>query len=318
MPGDPEDLYFRNQVCVPLLLRAQNSDGGWAYQQGRQSATEPTAWALLALDSLPDSQEFSSALGRGKDWLLAAQLRDHSWPSFAGFPEGCWLTSLAGLALHERKDSPEAVAGAAAWLCNQWPAEGKFWRRWLLRLVGSRNAVRQNVALRGWSWTPGTSSWVEPTAYTLILLRRLFADQFPPDAERRRKLAEAMLYDRMCSGGGWNSGNAAVYGVAGQPLVGPTVWALLALQKYRERPENQAGLRWLLSAKEQIQGPGSLALAQICFRVYGCDAPSIVRELRRAYEANRFMGNTLVAASCALALDAPAAWLSWERGNASE
>jgi hypothetical protein len=315
MPGDPEDLDFRNEVCVPLLLRAQNSDGGWGYHPGEQSATEPTAWALLSLGSLPDSQEFSAARGRGKDWLRAAQLPDKSWPAFAKFPEGCWLTSLASLALHEQKDSPEAVAGGAKWLCNQWPAEGKLWRRWLLRLVGGRNAVRQNVALRGWSWTPGTSSWVEPTACTLILLRRLYADAFPPDAERRRKLAEAMLYDRMCPGGGWNSGNAAVYGVAGQPLVGPTVWGLLALQKYRGRAENQAGLKWLLSTREKIQGPGSLALAQICFQAYGCETPSIVRELRRAYDQNQFMGSTVVAASCALALGAPAGWLSWERGN---
>ena len=295
-----------------MLTIAQNSDGGWGYQQGKQSATEPTAWALLVLSSLADSGKFSSAIGRGKDWLRAAQLPDHSWPAFAEFPEGCWLTSLASLALHQLKDSPEAVAAGAKWLCNEWPAEGKLWRRWLLRLLAPRNMVRQNVALRGWNWTPGTSSWVEPTACALILLHQLFADAFPPDAERRRKLAEAMLYDRMCPGGGWNSGNAEVYGVAGQPLVGPTAWALIALQKYRDRAENQSGIQWLLSAREQIQGPGSLALAHICFQVYGCDAPSIVPALRGAFQENKFMGNILVAASCALALDAPAGWLSWE------
>ncbi len=148
-------------------------------------------------------------------------------------------------------------------------------------IFGKRNLVRQNAALRGWSWTPGTSSWVEPTACALILLHELHGSKpFPPDAEKRRALAEAMLYDRMCPGGGWNSGNAEVYGVAGQPLVGPTVWALLALQKYRERAENQEALRWLLATQEQIEGPGSLALAHICFRVYGCNAPSIVPALR--------------------------------------
>ena len=96
-----------------MLTLAQNSDGGWGYQQGKQSATEPTAWALLALNSHADSKEFSSAIGRGKDWLRAAQLPDHSWPAFAKFSEGCWLTSLAGLALHQLKDSTEAVAAGA-------------------------------------------------------------------------------------------------------------------------------------------------------------------------------------------------------------
>ena len=313
MPSAPEHQDFRDQVCLPTLAIAQNSDGGWGYQRGKQSATEPTAWALLALTSLAHSMEFSAAIGRGKDWLRAAQLPDDSWPAFAKFPDGCWLTSLASLALHELKDSPDAVAGGAKWLCNEWPAEGKLWRRWLLRLIAPRNRVRQNVALRGWSWTPGTSSWVEPTACALILLHQLFANAFPPDADRRRKLAEAMLYDRMCPGGGWNSGNAEVYGVAGQPLIGPTVWALIALQKYRERAENQSGLNWLLSAQDQIEGPGSLALAHICFQVYGNEAPSIVPALRQAYGENQFMGNVLVAAWCALALDDPAGWLCWER-----
>lgn len=315
MPSAPEHVEFRDQVCVPMLTLGQNSDGGWGYQKGKRSATEPTAWALLALGSLTDSRNFSSAIEGGKDWLRSAQLEDRSWPAFAKFSEGSWLTALAALALHEHRDSPDAVAGGARWLCNQWPAEGKPWRRWLLRLLGSRNTVRQNVALRGWSWTPGTSSWVEPTACALILLHQLFENGFPPDAEKRRKLAEAMLYDRMCPGGGWNSGNAQVYGVAGEPLVGPTVWALIALQKYWQRPENQSALQWLLSAREQIQGPGSLALSQICFHVYGSEAPPIVPALRRAHQKDQFMGNIPVAALCVLALESPGDWLLWKKGN---
>jgi hypothetical protein len=314
MPSTQEHLDFRDRVCLPMLTGAQNADGGWGYHIGKQSATEPTAWALLAFASLADSGKFSAVIGRGKDWLRAAQLPDHSWPAFTNVSEGCWLTSLASLALHQLNDSPDAVAAGAKWLCNEWPAEGKLWRRWLLRWIAPKNLVRQNVALRGWNWTPGTSSWVEPTACALILLHQLFADGFPPDANARRKLAEAMLYDRMCPGGGWNSGNAEVYGVAGQPLVGPTVWALIALQKYRERAENQLALKWLLSTQDQIQGPGSLALAHICFQVHGCETRSIVPALRHFFEENRFMGNILVTASCALALDAPAAWFSWERG----
>jgi hypothetical protein len=205
------------------------------------------------------------------------------------------------------------VAGGASWLCGEWPGDSTPWRRWMQRLFGKPHLVRQNQALRGWSWTPGTSSWVEPTACALILLSQLQgSNAYPRDAGKRRSLAEAMLYDRMCAAGGWNSGNAEVYGVAGEPLVGPTVWALIALQKYRQRAENKAALDWLLSARGQIDGPGSLALAQICFRVYGCDERSIVPELRKAYGENQFLGNVLVAATCAVALDAPAGWLSWE------
>jgi hypothetical protein len=70
-----------------------------------------------------------------------------------------------------------------------------------------------------------------------------------------------------------------------------------------------------LSVGEKIQGPGSLALAQICFQVYDCSAPSIVPALRDAYQKNQFMGSVVVAALCALALDTPQRWLSWERSR---
>jgi hypothetical protein len=315
-----EELDFRDRICVPMLMAAQNSDGGWGYKQGKESATEPTAWALFALapstESSGDVNKISSVKLRGREWLRAAQLPDHSWPAFGEFPEGRWLTSLACLALHQSGESLEAVAAGVKWLCGEWPGDSKLWRRVIQKIFVKRTTLRQNSALRGWSWTPGTSSWVEPTACALILLHALSASKSnPPEAEKRRALAEAMLYDRMCPGGGWNSGNSEVYGVAGEPLIGPTVWALISLQQYRDRPENQQGLKWLLSKRESIQGPGSMALAHICFQVYGCDVPSMVPALREAYTRNQFMDNVLVAAMCAVALDAPADWLSWERSR---
>jgi hypothetical protein len=313
-----DELEFRNRICLPMLMAAQNSDGGWGYQQGKESATEPTAWALFALASSAESNDginrISSVTLRSREWLRTAQLPDHSWPAFGEFPEGRWLTSLACLALHQSGESTEAVAGGASWLCGEWPGDSKLWRRLIQKIFAKKNVLlRQNSALRGWSWTPGTSSWVEPTACALILLHALTASKAnPPQAEKRRELAEAMLYDRMCPGGGWNSGNSEVYGVAGEPLIGPTVWALIALQQYRDRSENQQALAWLLSKRESIQGPGSMALAHICFQVYGCVVPSMVPALREAYERNQFMGNVLVAAMCAVALDASPVWLSWE------
>ena len=167
MPSDSEREEFRNQVCLPMLAGSQNPDGGWGYQAGKQSATEATAWALLALARPADSAKWADAVARGKQWLCQTQLPDHSWPAFAEVTEGSWLTSLACLALHEHGDAAEAVAAGTNWLCNQWPAEGVLWRRWLVRLFVKRDLVRQNLALRGWSWTPGTSSWVEPTACAL-------------------------------------------------------------------------------------------------------------------------------------------------------
>ncbi|HEX3376956.1 MAG TPA: prenyltransferase/squalene oxidase repeat-containing protein [Candidatus Acidoferrales bacterium] len=320
MQTTSEELEFRDRICRPMLLAAQNPDGGWGYGQGKASATEPTAWALFALassaESSGDVNKSPSPTLCGREWLRAAQLPNHSWPAFGEFPEGRWLTSLACLALHESGESLDAVAAGAKWLCGECPGDSKLWRRTIQKIFVKQTTLRQNSALRGWSWTPGTSSWVEPTACAVVLLHALSNSKAnPQEAEKRRRMAEAMLYDRMCPGGGWNSGNSEVYGVAGEPLIGPTAWALIALQEYRDRAENQLGLKWLLSRRESIPGPGSLALAHISFQVYGCEVPSMVPALREAYARNQFMGNVLVAAMCAVALDAPAGWLNWERSR---
>ncbi len=279
---------FRHEICLPFLLETQNSDGGWGNQLGLGSTIEPTCSALLALASASNSGEVANSVGRGSDWLLAAQLPDGSWPACLGQQEGCWVTSLACLTFHTQGLARSAVARGVRWLCDAWPGEGKLWWRIRNRVFGESFVVKQNHSLRGWSWTPGTSSWTEPTSYALILLRILPEDLLLGGAVRRQRLGEAMLYDRMCSGGGWNCGNPMVYGVAGQPQVGPTVWALLALQDYPDRPENQKSLDWLECAYEHIRGPGSLALAHLCLETYGRATPPLEPTLQRFFLNNQF------------------------------
>ena len=65
--------------------------------------------------------------------------------------------------------------------------------------------------LVGWPWVNGTFSWVEPTAYAVMALKRL-RRQLPPDATRDRiDEAEELFADRACSDGGWNYGNTRVF-----------------------------------------------------------------------------------------------------------
>jgi len=186
------------------------------------------------------------------------------------------------------------------WLLNAWPAEGTLWWRVHQTLFPSRVA-RQNSSLRGWNWTPGTASWVEPTALALLFLRSLPADMLSPQVAKRRQLAERMLYDRMCPGGGWNSGNPLVYGVAGVPRIGPTVWALLALIDHAERKENQVSLEWLARSYDGIQGPASLALAHLCLMAYGRPTPPLAAKLGELYVRNHFFESVLTAAWVVLA-----------------
>lgn len=303
------NLPFREGLCLPFLLRAQNSDGGWGYHPKSKSSVEPTAWATLALRE--EAGRYSEQLDRAAKWLHQAQLADGAWPAAAGDHPGGWVTALACLALVEHTKAPgEVVIKGHRWLIDSWPAEGNWlWRlrqRWYSK---SGAIVRQDHALHGWSWTPGTASWVEPTAYVLILLRNIPAQLYSAGTAKRRQLGERMLHDRVCPDGGWNVGNPMIYGVPGEPRVGPTAWALLALKDYKERPEIKASLDWLERNYENISGPGSLAVAHLCFSAYGRPIAPAERRLIDFYEKNHFLRNVVVAAWVCLALGSVPAWL---------
>jgi hypothetical protein len=341
--GSPEGLHevpLAEEFCFPFLLRAQNANGGWGYMPGSASGAEPTCWALLALADRSNGDDLDvgasdahpqpnavrpygrqapngeEALKLGRQWLRQAQLPDGSWPAFVGQQRGCWVTALACLALKAQQESRDSVARGVRWLCDTWPAEGGFWSRLGHRLRRTPAVVRQDSSLRGWSWTPGTASWVEPTSYSLILMKNLPGELLPPSSGKRVRLAEAMLYDRMCPGGGWNAGNSLVYGVAGIPRVGPTVWALLALLAQRDRPENRKSLDWLCAAFPEIQGPGSLALAHLCLQAHGRavlgnrkSSPVLETLLRTRQAVNQFLMNVQVVAWAAIALSGAPDWL---------
>jgi len=171
----------------------------------------------------------------------------------------------------------------------------------MIRKILARGTVTQNERLRGWGWTPRTASWIEPTAFALIALNRAPRELLPGEAAKRCEIAKLLIYDRMCAGGGWNCGNPVVYGVAGEPLVEPTVWALLALRGEPENEKKALSLQWLERNLSRMAGPGSLALAKICLDMYGrewtADAPS----LADLYERNEFLANVPVMAWACLA-----------------
>jgi len=293
---------IRDSDCREFLITNQNSDGGWGFHPISPSAVEATAWALTALISSRPEPPPVEVCARARDWLLQAQRADGSWPPFPGQPQGCWVTSVASLALHLQGGAENAVERGLDWVLNAWPAEGTVWWRLRQTLFPSRLA-RQDSSLRGWNWTPGTASWVEPTAHALMFLRSLPRDILPPQAAKRRQLAERMLYDRMCPGGGWNSGNPLVYGVAGVPRIGATAWALLALRDQSERAEIQQSLVWLAGAYGAIHGASSLALAHRCLTAHGRRVSPLAPALGELYSHNRFFANVLTTAWVILALN---------------
>ncbi|HET9178218.1 MAG TPA: prenyltransferase/squalene oxidase repeat-containing protein [Terriglobia bacterium] len=310
IPPQERDIHTPQSSFFPdLLRRAQNPDGGWGYRQGLQSTTEPTAWSILALlaHEGPPDKVISSAC----DWLRRTQTDEGAWPTSSGKDPGCWVTALACLAMAIAAEGPEgAVSRGTKWLCSTWPAEGNLlWRLRQLRQEKSEIFVHQDHSLRGWGWTPNTASWVEPTAYVMIMLQNLPPQLRPPEASRRLQLAERMLYDRACRGGGWNAGNPLVYGVPGVPRIGPTAWALLALRQHPEHSAVLEGLGWLEEHYQNPRSPASLALTQLCLKVFSRPTRPIEDALCDFYGGSEFLRSTPVVAWASLALGELPRWL---------
>jgi len=291
-------------VCLPFLREAQNSDGGWAFRPSTPSRVEATCWALLALwEPSQRSTEDRPRVERARDFLMKAQLADGSWPAAPGEKTGCWVTSLCCLALTAtgERTRNSTIESGLRWICNDWPSDSTLWRRLLARFSSERDVAPINYSCRGWGWTPGTSSWVEPTSFALLALEGVVSGEMADLAKRRRSLATSLLFDRMCPGGGWNAGNPVVYGAAGEPAVVPTVWALLALRAVPGREEITLSLNWLERAASETRSPASAALMRVCLRTYGRELPAGAPELGSLLGNNEFLSSVPVAAWSVLA-----------------
>lgn len=300
---------FVENACLRFVLEAQNNDGGWGFHVGSLSRAEPTAWALIALIECASTPAHEEGISRATQFLAAVQLPDGSWSSTPEMSEGSWVTSLVCLALLGRKESSQNLTRGLEWLCKDLPGETGMLRR-LVRHFGAKSSVgSQNESYFGWSWTAGTASWVEPTSYAMVCLRATRAEVLPATAERRLRVGEALLFDRMCPGGGWNCGNPMVYGVPGEPQVASTVWALLALRDHPDRPEVQQSVRWLEGKLPSIQSPASLALALIAMNVYGIPNAGLADSLRTMYEGKDALWVVPEVAVSALALGSTQNWL---------
>ena len=304
------DALFAADFCLPFLRNAQNEDGGWGFHPGSESRVEPTCWATLVLGVAENAPASRRILDRGFQFLRAAQLADGSWAAAPEVTTGCWVTSLACWVLLADAHAHQAVSAGLKWLCDDWPRDSTPWRRLIARFSAGHKISTQNDSLRGWGWTPRTSSWVEPTSFALILLARTPREMCPPGADQRRELARRMLYDRMCPGGGWNCGNPMVYGVPGEPLIVPTVWALLALRDEPNRPEFAMSLDWLANNIDDARGAGSLALARTCLEICGRKWPARGAALADFYRRNEFLYSVPVAAWSCLASSKHQDWLT--------
>jgi hypothetical protein len=234
------------------LLAARNADGGWPYAPGKRSRLEPTCWALLAaVDSRP----------AGAATLLAR------WPV-----DGARLIDGPQL-------PPNNVFNAlAAILLRHDGADGERLARPIVEALvaskgiatGPSNIVIQDNGLQAWGWIDATTSWLEPTAWCVLLLKQLRRRGGADAAVTERiDTGDRMLLDRACRDGGWNYGNSIVYGKELWPYALTTALALIALQDRRDHPVVRQAVFRLERDAHQEASAAALALAILCRRVYG-------------------------------------------------
>jgi hypothetical protein len=283
------------------LVASQNRDGGWGAQPGRASSTEITALATLALGRL-DTPASRDSGTRGLRWLAARQHDDGGWPVSVRVDHGSWATALAVLALDALGHEPVRAVRGARWLLRRTPRTLGVVVSLLHRFAPSALAVRLNPDLRGWAWTADATSFVEPTCYALLALRRMRRHLPGAAVTERIDEAERMVYDRMCRDGGWNYGNSSVLEADLWPYADVTALALLTLADYREQEANQRSLRALRGMLRHVDSGLSVAWATLCFAAYGEDPAPWRQRLVEGYARTAFLGENKAVALALLAL----------------
>ncbi len=237
---------------VEFLLRGRNADGGWGYYPHKASRLEPTAWAILALRETAAAADAAAVLRHwpSNDGLLLE--RAGGEPNFAFHGQALLVMRACGV---------EHSEGSASLLGGLQRVKG-------VAVVPSPS-IRQDNSLQAWPWVADTFSWVEPTAWCLLSLKKWASKPGAPVDSGRLDEAERLLIDRSCLSGGWNFGNSNVRGQELRPYIPTTAIALLAMQDRLAHPVVERSLNYLEThATSELSGT-TLALTLLALRACG-------------------------------------------------
>ena len=266
------------------LVRSRNADGGWPYHPAKSSRLEPTCWAALALDAPSTAsalQDWPSA-----DGLLLEQRGGSANYAFHG---------VAMLAIHALR--VDYAGGNDVLLGGLQRVRGDA--------LPESTINRQNNSLQGWSWIPGTFSWVEPTAWCLLGLKKWARVPGKRIDRGRIEEAERLLIDRCSMSGGWNYGNSNMLGQELKSFVPTTAIALLAMQDRGELPEVQRSIDFLEREATRERSGSALALALMALAAFGRPVSGIRETLMAQVPTTLEFGNQMSVAMSLYSLSAP-------------
>jgi hypothetical protein len=238
---------------LEYLRKTQNADGGWGYFPGKESWMEPTTYAILALYGTNASEDpIDRAWTRIQGWRLA----DGSYRAGAEVKEGTWVTAHAVTLASILGKSDASTRESVNWLLKVRGEEGSLAKEILSYLHLLKTKL--DFSHTGWPWHPGNSAWIEPTAHTLVALKKISTTYMSTDLRRRVIDGELMILTRRSSDGGWNCGNPNVLNFDLPSYPETTGLALLGLQG---RSEKDVAGPLAFAAKLLSQTKSSLAKA---------------------------------------------------------
>jgi hypothetical protein len=183
---------------------------------------------------------------------------DGGWRPNHEVAPATWVTALGvtlGLLLwdHPEAEAEPAVEAGLRWLVRTSGAE----TAWINRAAARAGLLKvdRNLKWAAWPWTPGSTSWVEPTAHSIVALqlaleRRAVPAHLQKSVEDRIRQGQAALLDLRCQDGGWNYGNRAVFRVELPSYAQTTGVALHGLQRVPSERVSQA----IGKAQELLEG----------------------------------------------------------------
>ena len=270
-------------VLRDRLLTARNPDGGWPYYRGKTSRLEPTAWALLALQAAGEAvtAEALTSWPRREGWLV-----DRSSDAV-----NVAFNAMAGIALRQVDRSGSLVEALESLLLE---TRG--------RQLPQFPIIEQNNALQAWPWLDRTFSWAEPTALAMVFLKRTPAAR--RDARRAQRLneAERLLLDRVCRQGGWNYGNANIFGASLEPYVPTSALCLLAMADKAHLEPVERSRAFLVEHRVAERSGMALSLTRVALGVFDQPAGDVDDALVEAAAHTSFLDNLHLSAMALYAL----------------
>ena len=187
---------------------------------------EPTAYAVLALHGDPNSAQ---AVERAYELVHSWQTEDGGWKPAAHINTATWVTALGVTICVVEEKYGRAFEQGVRWLLKSTGAENSLLSRIISLIPGK--GIGRDISNRGWPWRADTTAWVEPTAHSLVALKKASSHFHDRDLQARVKEGEQLLLTVRGADGGWNYGSARALGVNLPSYPETTALAWLALQK---------------------------------------------------------------------------------------